>query len=79
MKKFQLILVMLAIVVVIAGGIVLNTDIAMASPECGAPCSYNSCPAVCTTCAVQSWCCNGYWWERCAENDPLCSRSYCVH
>ncbi len=79
MKKLQVTISFLAILVLIAGGIVLTTQVTMAAPICGDSCSVNNCPNICLTCTTQAWCCNGWRVQRCAENDPLCQYSYCVH
>lgn len=77
MNKLQIMLVALAVVVLIAGGVVLNTDIAMATLGCGDICSGYTCPTVCTSCAVHAWCCNGTKWVRCHIDDDLCPYAWC--
>lgn len=76
MNKLQVVLLALAFVAIIAGGIVLNTDVALAG-LCGTPCSVYDCPAQCPTCDVSRWCCNGTIYVRCKLEPTICQYAWC--
>ena len=64
------------ILFLIAGGIVLNTDLALAN-LCGTTCYEGyTCPTVCASCDHVGWCCNGEIYVRC-HVDVQCQYAWC--